>query len=149
MPLTPLGECCFADLSEVRSLRVVFMGDGGPGGITITFKTLRRDIILRKRDSRLCWPTSLAPLCDRLTPVGKGLWLDLSGLVRADKRNESESSPLVLEFAPLRDGDAATTFSVDFDIGESAWEALRFHITHTGPLTAADLSTDARPPLGR
>ncbi len=122
--LTPLGEYCFADLSDVRSLRVVFLGDGIPGGITITFKSLRRDIILRKRDSRLCWPLELAPLRDRLTQVGKGLWLDLSGLIRIDKRKDGDSSHLELEFAPLRTGDAATTLSVDSDIGDSVWQAL-------------------------
>jgi hypothetical protein len=122
--LTPLGEYCFADLSDVRSLRVVFLPDGLPGGITITFKSLRRDLILRKRDSRLCWPVELLPLRDRLTQVDKGLWLDLSNLIRIDKRKDGDSSHLELEFAPLRSGDAATTFSVDSEIGDSVWQAL-------------------------
>ncbi|MGA7409921.1 MAG: hypothetical protein WBW33_05510 [Bryobacteraceae bacterium] len=122
--LTALGEYCFADLSDVRSLRVVFLGDGIPGGITITFKSLRRDIILRKRDSRLCWAVELTPLRERLAHVGKGLWLDLSGLIRVDKRKDGDSSHLELEFAPLRPGDAATTLSVDSEIGDSVWQAL-------------------------
>jgi len=125
---TSLGECCFADLSDVRSLRVVFLGDGVPAGITITFKSLRRDIILRKRDSRLCWPVELAPLRDRLTHVGKGLWLDLAGLIRIDKRKDGESSHLELEFAPLRPGDAAAMLSVDSEIGDAVWDSLRNEI---------------------
>ncbi len=128
MPLTPLGEYCFADLSDVRSLRVIFVADGAPGGISITFKSLRRDIILRGRDSRHCWPVELAALRERLTQVGHGLWLDLEGLIRIDKRNDGDSTQLALEFAPLRCGDAATTFSIDSEIGDSAWEALRNHI---------------------
>lgn len=95
---------------------------------------LRRDIILRGRDSRLCWPVELTLLRNRLTQVGKGLWLDLEGLIRVDKRNDGDSTQLSLEFAPLRCGDAATTFSVDSEIGDSAWEALR-HQVMTTPAT--------------
>jgi hypothetical protein len=138
MELVQLGDSCLVALTDVRCLSACCHETGDlscdvPSGVTLFFKDGRRKITLGHQATERCW-RSLGHLRARLTQVGPTCWLDLTGLVRAEKRKEGLQFHVELEFVP--DNHPSTTLTIDAEIAESVWHGLQGLI---GSLEQAEL----------
>jgi len=135
MELIPLGDGCFVDLSDVRSLSVRLTEPDVPGGLTLTFKNGRHEVTLRGSVSKACWSGPIEVLRKRLTPLGNSFWVDLTGLSRAEKRREGSQYHVELEFLAGAASGSIEVLTVDQDIAEPVWAALR-HLYTPSPRPA-------------